>query len=112
MLGDDTSESAAQSTARVVARLRLPIAMHDEVIGSEFDEPGLLQRGDDGSEMVIEQGDESVVRDVSSGDDEQAARRLPKEVAVAEVPVLGDDDAVLSVGKSGDLGIGGAVAVR
>lgn len=49
---------------------------------------------------------------VPGGHDEQAARGRPQEVAVAEVSILRDDDAVGGVGRLGDVGVHCAVAVR
>ena len=77
----------------------------------ELEEVGFVQGCDDGVQRAGEQAEERVVRDVPGGDDEELSGAPGQQVTVAEVAVLGDDNAALRVSPFCDLGVGGSVAV-
>ncbi|PRY56625.1 hypothetical protein BCF74_11819 [Knoellia remsis] len=62
-------------------------------------------------ERVIKQRKQRVVRDVSSGDDQQLRGASRQKVTVPEVTILGDDDPLFVIRELGDLLIGRTVAI-
>ena len=86
------------------------IAVHDQTTGTEFDVIGFGKSLHDRAEIFSEQGKQHRIGDVAGLDGEEASRGSTQQVAVAKVPVFGDNDPILVVGQIGESGVGDPVS--
>lgn len=84
---------------------------HDTTL-AELHERGVVEGIGDQCQVGLEQGEQIIVSDIAGGDHEEPAGKVLQEVAVAEIPVLRDHHAVLTIGDVRQIAVGGAIAVR
>jgi broad specificity phosphatase PhoE len=94
--------SASQAPTPVARRRPSAVLVNDQTIWPKPDEADLIQSGDDGGQIVV--------ADVASRHDQETTGTGAKEMAVAEVTVLGDHHTIFCIGCPGDLRVGRSVA--
>ena len=87
------------------------ILMDDQLVGPELNEADLVERSNNGVVVLVEELKQLVVANIAGRHDQKPSGRRAQEVTVAEVTILGDNHTIIVVGDSGDLGVGGPVAI-
>lgn len=88
------------------------MSVYDQRVRAELDKVALVQRGYDRVEVLLEQRKQGIVGDVAGRDDQKSPRRPRQQVAVSEIPILGDHDSTTVIRNFGDSGISRAIALR
>src|SRR5699024_4280599 len=83
-----------------------------EGIAAKFDKIGSNEGMRDVGQAGLDELQQVVVTDVPGSYKEESLRRTDKQVVVAEVCILADDNSKFLVSQAGDLQIGGPVPVR
>jgi len=74
--------------------------MKNQTFCIEFHPTGLREGIFDGFHAILENGDQSSVRDVSRGDHQQAGGISGEEMGIEEITIFADDDRVLRICES------------
>lgn len=88
------------------------LTVEDKFVRPYLDEIAVRESSDDIVEILYEKGEELGVGNVPCTDNEQPAGRTAQQVAIAEVPVLGDEHPIVRVRQRRKDRIGCAVAFR